>query len=224
MSNTAAALSHASRANIFQTEARWHLGADALERDGGEPAAAPWWAHALRIFLRVIWPWTGIKIEKGGAARFPYAAMAELRLSYDPTRFDTRRHRCDVRFANGERGTLWSTHFASVAVFEDRAATYTPLVRSLVARVAAAKPDCSFRAGTRPLAYWSGQLFLLAMAILAIWVIALVGGSALSEVTWAKILIVLGLIPLAFNYARKNRPRRFTPDAIPPDLLPSASH
>jgi len=224
MSDTAAAPSHASRAGIFQREARWRLGADALARDGGEPAAAPWWAHAARLFLRVIWPWKGIRIDRGGEARFPYADITDVRLSFDPTRFDTQRHRCDIRLAGGEHATLWSTHFASVAEFEDRAATYTPLVRALVARVAAANPDCAFRAGTQPLAYWSGQLFLLAMAILAIWVIALVGGSALSEVTWAKIFVVLGLIPLAFNYARKNRPRRFTPDAIPPDLLPSASH
>jgi len=219
MNDTASAPTHASRANIFQTEARWRLGADALMHEGGEPAEAPWWARALRIFLRVIWPWTGIKIEPGGAARFPYASITEVRLSFDPTRFDTRRYRCDVRSSDGA-GTLWSTHFAGVGDFEERAATYTPFVRALVARVAAVNPNCTFRAGTRPLAYWAGQLFLLAMAILAIGVIAMVGGSALSEVTWGKIFVVLGLIPLAFNYARKNRPRRFAPDAIPDDMLP----
>jgi len=130
MNDTASALTHASRANIFQTGARWRLGADALMREGGEPASAPWYAHAARIFLRVIWPWTGIKIEPGGAARFPYAGITELRLSYDPTRVDTRRHRCDVRSASGA-GTLWSTHFTGVADFEDRAATYTPFMRAL---------------------------------------------------------------------------------------------
>ena len=207
---------------MFQTEARWRLAADALEREGGEPANAPWYAHALRVFLRIIWPWTGVTIEPGGAARFPYASIKELRLSYDPTRFDTRRHRCDVRLSDGERATLWSTHFAGVADFEDRAATYTPFARALVARAAASNPACAFRAGTRPLFYWSGQLFLLAMAVAAIWVIALVGGSALSEVTWAKIFVVLGLIPLAFNYARKNRPRVFDPAKVPDDVLPDA--
>ena len=219
MNDTASALTHVSRANIFQTEARWRLAPDALVREGGEPAPAPWWAHALRIFLRVIWPWSGIKIDPGGAARFPYAGITELRLSFDPTRVDTRRHRCDVRSAGGA-GTLWSTHFAGVGEFEDRAATYTPFVRGLVAHVVAANPNCAFRAGTRPLAYWAGQLFLLAMAVVAIWVIAMVGGSALSEVTWGKIFVVLGLIPLAFNYARKNRPRRFEPAGIPDDVLP----
>ena len=67
MNDTVSAPTYASRANIFQSEARWRLGADALVREGGEPANAPWYAHAARIFLRVIWPWTGIKIEPGGA-------------------------------------------------------------------------------------------------------------------------------------------------------------
>ncbi len=70
------------------------------------PRPAPWWAHAARIFLRVIWPWTGIKIEPGGAARFPYASITEVRLSFDPTRFDTRRYRCDVRGAGGDGHAL----------------------------------------------------------------------------------------------------------------------
>jgi hypothetical protein len=222
MTDTASPPTHAARANIFQTKARWRLGADALVREGGEPAAAPWWAHALRLFLRVIWPWSGVKIEPGGAARFPHAGITELRLSFDPTRFDTHRYRCDVRIAGGA-GTLWSTHFAGVGEFEDRAATYTPFVRAVIARVAAANPNCTFRAGTRPLAYWAGQLFLLAMTLVAIWVIAMVGGSALSEVTWTKLFVVIGLIPLALAYARKNRPRRFLPSAIPDDVLPSGN-
>ena len=64
-------LVHRSRANVFQREAVWRLGADALEREGGEPADAPWTAHAARFYLRLLWPWSGITIERGGAARFP---------------------------------------------------------------------------------------------------------------------------------------------------------
>jgi hypothetical protein len=216
-------LSHVSRASIFQREATWRLGADALEREGGEPAAAPWWAHAARYFLRLVWPWRGIRIDPGGPGRFPHADIRELRLSFDPTRFDTRRHRCDIRTADGRRAALWSTHFVSVAEFEDRAASYTQLVRALIAHVAAANPQCAFRAGKRPLIYWAEQVFLVVMAAAAVWVLALVGGSGLNEITWVKLALVAGFIPLALRYARKNRPRRFEPGAIPPDVLPDAN-
>lgn len=213
-------LAHASRANVFQREATWRLGADALERQGGEPADAPWFAHALRLFLRLIWPWSGIRIDRGGALRLPYAGIAELRLSFDPTRADTRRHRCDVTLRDGERATIWSTHYVSFGAFEDRAATYTPLVRGLAGRAAVANPGCAFRAGKRPLAYWAEHAFLIAMAALLVWVLALVGGSGLSELVLIKLGIVVALIPLALAYARKNRPRRFEPNAIPRGVLP----
>ncbi len=95
-------LSHVSRASIFQREATWRLGADALEREGGEPAAAPWWAHAARYFLRAH---LAVERHRGSipAVRrdFPTRTSRELRLSFDPTRFDTRRHRCDIRMADG---------------------------------------------------------------------------------------------------------------------------
>ncbi len=211
---------HRSRANVFQREAAWRLGAEALEREGGEPADAPWTAHAARFYLRLLWPWSGITIERGGAARFPYADIAGIRLSFDPTRFDTRRHRCDVTMRDGTRARFWSTHYVAVAEFDDRAATYTPLVRALVVRVAAANPSSVFRAGKRPLVFWAEQAFLVLMATIVVWVLALVGGSDLSEATWLKLGIVIAFIPLALRYARKNYPRRLAPDVIPPEVLP----
>lgn len=211
---------HTSRANVFQREATWRLGADALARDGGEAADAPWYAHAVRLYLRLLWPWSGIRIERGGALHLRYGEIAELRLSFDPTRADTRRYRCDLMLRNRQRATIWSTHYVSIGEFEDRAATYTPLVRGLVARAAAANPACAFRAGKRPLVYWTEHAFLLAMAALLVFVLALVGGSGLSELVWVKLAIVLAFVPLLWRYARKNRPRRFTPDAIPRDVVP----
>jgi hypothetical protein len=92
---------HSARADMFQREASWRPGPDALEREGGEPVDAPWWACILRFYLRLIVPWAVRRIEKGGSARFPYASIVQLRLCFDPTRFDDSRHRCDVRLANG---------------------------------------------------------------------------------------------------------------------------
>jgi len=46
------------------------------------------------------------------------------------------------------------------------------------------------------------------MAAILVWVLALVGGSDLSDATWLKLGIVIAFVPLALRYARKNRPRR----------------
>jgi hypothetical protein len=211
---------HRARVNAFQQEATWRLGPDALERDGGEPAAAPVWAQLARFVVRLIVPWALDPIERGGAARFPYAEVRDLRLRFDPTRFDKARHRCDLRLADGRRAHVFSTHFVGVADFEDRAATYVPLVYGLVARIAAASPRCRFRSGKSRLAYWAEHIFLLAVTALLVFVLFLVGGQGISELAWLKLAIVISFIPVLIAYTRKNWPRRFEPAAIPADALP----
>jgi hypothetical protein len=188
--------------------------------EGGEPADAPWWAQLLRGYLRLIVPWAIRRIEPGGSARFPYAAITELRLCFDPTRFDDTRHRCDVRLANGRGSSFYSTHYVSAVRFEDRAATYVPLVRELVARVSAANPNCRFRSGKRPVVYWAEHIFLLVMILLLVMVLGLVGGVAFSDLVLVKLGIIVGFIPLMIMYTRKNWPRRFDPAVIPADALP----
>ena len=211
---------HVARSDLFQCPAVWRLAPDALEREGGEPAAAPWWARLLRFYLRLIMPWAVRRIEPGGSARFPYASIAELRLCFDPTQFDDKRHRCNVRLADGRKASFYSSHFVSVGEFEDRATTYEPLVRGLVAQVFAANPACRFRSGKRPLVYWAEHVFLVAMVALLVFVLGLVGGAGLSDLVRVELAIVVGFIPLMIMYTRKNWPRRFDPAAIPAQALP----
>src|SRR5262245_48848051 len=154
---------HSARSDMFQREAAWRLGPDALEREGGEPAEAPWWARLLRFYAWLIIPWGVRRIEKGGSERFPYASIRELRLCFDPSRFDSKRYRCEIRLSDRRKASIYSTHFVGVTEFEDRGATYAPLVSGLVAQVANANPFCRFQAGKRRFAYWAEHLFLLLM-------------------------------------------------------------
>lgn len=213
-------VAHRARASIFQREATWRLGSDALERAGGKAAKAPWWAHLARFVVRLMVPWALDPIERGGPARFPYAEVKELRLCFDPTRFDTARHRCNLRLADGRKARLFSTHYLTVGEFEDRAASYVPLVRGLVARIAAANPACRLRSGKSRFAYWAEHIFLLVMVAALVFVLFLVGGQGLSELAWVKLSIIVSFIPVMLLYTRKNWPRQFEPDAIPDDALP----
>jgi hypothetical protein len=168
----------------------------------------------------LIVPWALDAIERGGPARFAYGDVKELRLCFDPTRFDTARHRCDLRLFNGGKVTLFSTCYLGVADFEDRAASYVPLVRALVARVAAASASCRFRAGKGRAAYWAEHIFLLVMAAMLVFVLFAFGGQGLSELVWAKLAITASFIPVMLLYTRKNWPREFKPSAIPADAMP----
>lgn len=181
-----------SRASVLEDEATWTLAPDALERVA---AGAP-------------------------ALRLPYRDIAELRLVYDPTRFDTNRYRCDLTTVGGRRATLRSTHYVSLGDFEDRAASYSPFVRELVRRVGEAAPRCRFRAGKRAWVFWAEHIFLLTMLLLLAGVLMAIGNFPLPTIAAIKLAIIATYIPIAIKYARRNWPRAFSPDDVPRDLLP----
>src|SRR4029077_3178667 len=133
----------------------------------------------------------------GGAARFPYRDIKHLRLTYEPLQFDDARHRCELRLKTGEKALIYSSHFLSAADLENRAATYVPLVRDLIARVAAANPACRFWSGKSRLGYWAQHIFLLALLLLMVFVLGYFAGFNLSELSMAKLAIIVGFIPLA---------------------------
>jgi hypothetical protein len=196
MNELAGPPSYVARANVLEYEAIWRLQPDALELQGG-PTAGP-----------------------DVVMRFPYRDVVGLRLSYAPSRADHARYRCDLRMRSGQQVAILSTHYAGIGDFEDRAATYGPFMRSLIARVVAANPAASFRSGSKPLAYWAEHLFLLAMVAFMVFALSLTGFAPLSESTWAKFAFIIASIPLLIAYTRKNWPSRFKPDAIPKDVLP----
>jgi hypothetical protein len=197
MDDVAGSQTYIARANALEYEAIWRLGPDALELQGG-PTAGP------DVVLR-----------------FPYRNIVGVRLSYAPSRADSARYRCDLKMRSGQRLAILSTHYAGIADFEDRASTYVPFVRELIARVAGANPSATYRSGKSPLAYWAEHIFLLAAVALLVSVLSMAGFAYVSGSSWVKLAIVLFFIPLLIAYTRKNWPRRFKPDAIPKDVLPS---
>ncbi len=213
-------ITHAARANIFQQEAVWRLTPDALEREGGERAKAPWWARLMRGYLMLFVPWALDRIEKGGPARFPYRSIKQLRLTFEPVQHDDARHKCEVRLANGERASIYSVHFNGANSFEDRAATYVPLVQGLVARIAAANRDCRFLSGKPALVYWLQIALILVLVLAFVAVLAFLTGFELSDLALAKLFVIIGFIPVMYLYVRKNKPQQFDPAAIPEDALP----
>ena len=154
--------------------------------------------------------------------RYPYGDIREIRLSFAPTRVDRARYRCDFQLKNGTLVAILSTHYAGFADFEDRGATYAPLVRGLIERVAAANPACKFEAGKRPGAYWGEHIFLFLMVLLLVFVIGGVGGASLSTFVLIKLGILVFYIPVMILYSRKNWPRSFDPEPIPVALIPDS--
>lgn len=163
------------------------------------------------------------RCEPGGRTlAIPLAAVDEIRLTFDPTRFDRVRYRCGIRGRNALRESLVSTSYVSFGTFEDRGRGYAPFVREFVRRAARANPRCRFRAGARPLAYAVQHLFVLAILVLLAVLIAATAGVPPAGLVLVKLAIVAAYVPLSLRHARRNWPRRFDPGNVPRDLLPPA--
>lgn len=162
---------------------------------------------------------TGLAWQAEDASgRLDFAAIAAIRLQYGATRADFARYNCHVTGRSGAY-TIVSTHFDSLGSFSDRRETYAPFVRALVARAAAANPQCRFHAGVGPAQFWLTVLFLFAaLAIVAVAALSL--GIPPLWYLYLKIAVIAVLLPVAFVWIKRNRPRRFDPKAIPADVLP----
>ncbi len=162
---------------------------------------------------------TGLAWQAEDASgRLDYADIASIRLDYGATRADFARFRCHVTGRTGAY-TIVSTHFDGPASFSDRRDTYAPFVRALVARTAAANPQCRFHAGVGPAQFWGTVLFLFT-ALVIVAVAALSLGIPPLWYLYLKIAVLIVLLPVAFVWIKRNRPRRFQPSAIPADILP----
>lgn len=152
----------------------------------------------------------------------PLSGIHEVRLAYEPTRFQSNRFRCYIEGTSGRRATLQNEHFAGFASFDDRTDTYLDLVRALIPRTARANPSCAFKTGTSPLNWWMQAAFLaVCSAILALALVFLY--AVIGWLVIVKLILLAFLVPMAVRWFRKNRPGTFTPDAIPSGLLPKAA-
>lgn len=146
--------------------------------------------------------------------------VVALRLAFAPTRFKMWRHVVVLRFRNGERWEIDNAHFAGVANFENRSASYSPFVRELVARVKARSPTAKARVGEALLNYWLLLLGVAAVFVLAAFLLLGLPLDGIPGVTWAKLAIILLLLPALGGWAWKARPRKVRLGDIPEDALP----
>ncbi|MDP2228750.1 MAG: hypothetical protein Q8J78_14870 [Moraxellaceae bacterium] len=156
------------------------------------------------------------RTERGPMQRWPYAGMAELRLQYDPTRFNPDNYVCLLTPLKGERIRLPSTHFAGIGHFDNRAADYRAFVQALTTRLADANPRCHFAAGPTPARFWAGQV----VQWLALLLVAVVIGMTGSVPLFFLLLLAVIYLPLAWHYGRRNRPQAFVPPHLPEAVLP----
>jgi len=142
---------------------------------------------------------------------WPYADIAELRLSYRPVSMQSRRFRTDVEHGNGQRISIFSTSWQTVALMVPQDREYRAFIAQLHRRLDEAGSRAALIAGI-------ALLVLVAIAITGLLARAVATGA------FAGALFLVGFAALFAwqigSFIQRNKPRTYTFDNLPKDLFP----
>ena len=156
----------------------------------------------------------------GRSGLWPYTDIAAVRLSYRPISMQPRRFRADIVHVSGARIAVLSTTWTTVTLMAPQDRDYRAFITQLHRRLKEAGSTAELVGGLRPGLYHAG------MALLAVVAISMTGLliRALTTGEWAGALFLVGFAALFWwqigGFVARNRPRRYTFDALPEELLP----
>ena len=156
------------------------------------------------------------------AGRTPYDRIRRIRLSFRPMTMQNYRFLTEVWVADGPKLQIASTSWKSIFEHERFDAAYRRFVTELARRAGAAGGRASFDTGSPALLYWPGVVVFIgaSLALAALFV------RALQEAAWSGAAFIAAFLGLFFWQAgvffQRNRPGKFDPAAVPPQVLPRA--
>lgn len=172
-------------------------------------------------------PWTyrltgdALVWEAGSkSGRVSYRNVRCVRLSYKPVSMQTHRFLTEIWADGAPRLRVVSSSWKNMVEQERLDAAYTAFLRALHRRLREAGAQVDYLQGANPLVYWPGVLMfvVVALALAGVMVRALqahaLGGAVIVTAFLGLFLWQSG------NFFRRNRPGRYTPEALPPELLP----
>jgi hypothetical protein len=165
----------------------------------------------------------GIEWDAGRrSGRIAFSDVTRVRLSYRPTTMQNHRFVTEIWSQAAPKLDITSSSWKSMVEQVRLDAGYRAFITELHRRLEAAGTTARFETGTGPLVYWPGLLLFVASALgLAAIVTRMMQGRAIGAA------ILVGAFLAAFlwqagNFFRRNRPGRYRPGALPPELLPAA--
>ncbi|MGL5115637.1 MAG: hypothetical protein ACRC7C_09965 [Beijerinckiaceae bacterium] len=185
-------------------------------------------ALSLRFRTRPIGPETLVRAEESRVlvqrgsrqAEIPYGEIASIRLVYAPKNVTNEGYTADVRAKGGGNAFLTNISWKGLLDVDRQDADYRAIITRIVARAAVANPDVTLMAGT-PM--WRFGLMAVVGAALLLSLLVLTF-RALTEGSWPLALLFAAFFAYfgwwVGRYVMRNRPRRFTANALPDGLLP----
>lgn len=156
----------------------------------------------------------------GKAGVWPFEDIAKIRLSYRPTSMQSKRFRADIENAQGSRTTLYSTTRHTVSMMAPQDNGYRAFIVELHRRLKNIGSKAVLIAGINPVLYYAGvvlmalvALSIAALLVRALWIGEWAGAAFLAAFAGWFIWQIGGFL-------KRNRPRTYTFDSLPMDVLP----
>ena len=162
-----------------------------------------------------------LALERGfGAHDLPLDAVQSVRLTYEPRSIAARAFTTSLTVKGGRPVRFTSVSWKGLTRVDEQGDAYRAFLSALLPAIALANPGARFVAG-KPAPVWYGvvALAVLAAAGVALFVArAFLAGEAKAGLF--GLAVAAGGVWQAGPFVLRNRPRTFTPDAVPADLLP----
>lgn len=160
-------------------------------------------------------------IDDGESAKsIPLSSIRGIRLKFTPNRCLRNFYTTMVSLYDGSRIDIVSAHYAGLADFEDRSASYAPFIRVLCERAYSYNPRLSLTSGYSIVQYCMYWLLVAAGGAM----IVFLGWWFFTMEKYAFVAIKAAALVALFWYSlismRRNRPKKFGPGNIPASVLP----
>lgn len=158
--------------------------------------------------------------EKGYSYKIDYKNIYSIRLLFTPNRINKNQYSIEITDSTGRLTKIKNIHFKGAANFEDRSKDYNNFVIELHKNISLVNPKVRFNAGVSSGKYKFYWLILFFSMFVLLAALLFMISFGFVWIAVAHILAMLYLFSLSKNFMKKNKPRKYNPNNIPPDLLP----
>ncbi|QFU16155.1 hypothetical protein [Microvirga thermotolerans] len=150
-------------------------------------------------------------------------AVETVRMTYEPGRFGQKVYRTRIRMQDGRTFAFSSLTWRSLVEARSQPEEYRRFARGLFSAIAGANPQARFVAGkSRPVWVATAALTLASLLAMAYLVWRALQMNATGIALLGGLFALVGIWQLE-PLVRLNRPRPFSPDAPPEELMPQGS-